>query len=79
MLAVRAARREGAEFFGSTCSTFVGTLTRRYLNETREELIIVPWGERTLHHEEFHRLGDDVAKILQAHAHIHKGFEILAC
>jgi hypothetical protein len=53
------------------------SLLRRYLRRTRQQLIMIPWGERTVHYEALDRLRHEFDDELGAHYHIHKGLHIV--
>lgn len=59
---------ENGGFFGSHLLYIRDELIRQYLKQTRQRLVWVPWGERTLHHELLNRTKDpDVHKARRYH------------
>jgi DNA replication protein DnaC len=68
--------RESSEFHSSNLFYVRRSLLRKYLKKTGQDLVMIPWGERTVHYDILNKREPQFSEVLQKHYHIHKGFYV---
>jgi len=69
--------RDGDDYFSSHVLYIRKSLLQRYLNKTRQVLLMIPWGERNFHSSAFQMLHALNQSGTRHYAHIHKQAEVI--